>query len=293
VNRIWQQFFGRGIVKTSGDFGMQGELPTHPELLDHLATDFMTNGWDIKRLVKKIVMSSTYRQSAEVSKHKRAVDPENIYLSRAPRLRLSSELVKDHVLASSGLLVKEIGGPSVKPYQPKGIWESSTSGRGVLAYYVQDHGDKLYRRGMYNFIKRTVPPPVMLLFDASNRDQCEVQRMSTNTPLQALVMMNDPMVLEAARVLSERLMLEQSTPQEKIAKAFQLIVCRKSDDDELGVLTEYYDNERVHFEKSPDQAKEFIKQGEYKHEKIDDTVSLAALMQVVHTLYNTDEAITK
>lgn len=293
VNRVWQEIFGRGIVKTSGDLGMQGELPTHPELLDWLALDFVNNGWNIKRLVKMIVMSSTYRQSAEVSKHKLANDPDNIYLSRSPRLRLPSELVKDHVLASSGLLIDEIGGPSVKPYQPKGIWESSTSGRGVLAYYVQDHGEKLYRRGMYNFIKRTVPPPVMLMFDASNRDQCEVKRMRTNTPLQALVMMNDPMVLEASRVLAEKLMQEKSTTDEKIKKAFQLILCRKAEEPEQTLLKKYFEEQKLNFNADPEKAKQLVQAGEHAHENISDTVSLASLMQVVNTIYNTDEAITK
>jgi hypothetical protein len=293
VNRIWQDLFGRGIVKTSGDFGMQGELPSHPELLDWLALDFQSHGWDIKRLVKQIVMSSTYRQSAEFSKQKQAVDPENIFLSRAPRLRLPAELVKDHVLASSGLLVKEIGGPSVKPYQPKGIWESSTSGRGVLAYYVQDHGEKLYRRGMYNFIKRTVPPPGMLMFDASNRDQCEVKRMRTNTPLQALMMMNDPMVVEASRVLAEKLTIKNSSPDEKIAEAFRLIICREIQENEQALLDSYYEEEKKRFASDSEKAKAFIKQGEYKHGEITDAASLASLMQVVHTIYNMDEAITK
>jgi hypothetical protein len=293
VNRIWQEFFGRGIVKTSGDFGMQGELPTHPELLDWLAVDFIENGWNIKRLVKLIVMSSTYKQAAEVSKQKKSVDPENVYLSRAPRLRLPSELVKDHVLASSGLLVNEIGGPSVKPYQPKGIWESSTSGRGVLAYYVQDHNEKLYRRGMYNFIKRTVPPPVMLMFDASNRDQCEVKRMRTNTPLQALAMMNDPMVLEASRVLAERLMIESTSPKEKIEKAFRLIACRKAERKEIDLLEKYFGDGKKTFSENPASAKKFIQAGEYKHENVKDVESLASLMQVVQTIYNLDEAIVK
>jgi hypothetical protein len=293
VNRIWQEFFGRGIVKTAGDFGMQGELPTHPELLDWLSLDFMNYGWNVKRLVKQIVMSSTYQQASEMVKNKISVDPENIYLWHGPRMRLPSELVKDHVLASSGLLVEEIGGPSVKPYQPKGIWESSTSGRGVLAYYVQDHEDKLYRRGMYNFIKRTVPPPVMLLFDASNRDQCEVKRMSTNTPLQALVMMNDPMVLEASRVLAERLSLENSSSNEKIEKAFKLIVCREPEENEVKILTRHFEEEKILFEKDKKKAEDFIKQGEYKHEDVENTVELASLMQVIHTMYNMDEAITK
>jgi hypothetical protein len=293
VNRMWQEFFGRGIVKTSGDFGMQGELPTHPELLDWLAVDFRENHWDVKRLVKQIVMSATYRQSAEVSKKKMNADPENIYLSRAPRLRLPSELIKDHVLASSGLLNPEIGGPSVKPYQPKGIWEASTSGRGVLAYYIQDHGEKLYRRGMYNFIKRTVPPPNMLMFDASNRDQCEVKRTRTNTPLQALIMMNDPQVLEGSRVLAEKLTVENLSVDSKIDKAFKLILCRKPDTKEFGILKKYFDEQKELFSKNPDNAKALVKQGEYPYADIEDKASLAAMMQVVHTLYNTDEAITK
>lgn len=293
VNRVWQEFFGRGIVKTSGDFGMQGELPTHPELLDWLAVDFMENGWDIKRLVKQIVMSSTYRQSAELSKRKLAVDPENQYLSRASRQRLPSEFVKDHVLSSSGLLVREIGGPSVKPYQPDGIWELSTSGRGVLANYVQDQGSKLYRRGMYNFIKRTVPPPVMLMFDASNRDQCEVRRISTNTPLQALIMLNDPMVLEGSRVLAERLMKEDLSDDERIAKAARLILCRKAEEKEMTILKGFFEEEKKYYEGAPEKAKQRLKVGEYEHEEINDQASTAALMQVVSTLYNTDEAITK
>jgi hypothetical protein len=293
VNRIWQEFFGRGIVKTSGDFGMQGELPSHPELLDWLAVDFMSHGWDVKRLVKQMVMSSTYRQSADVPKQKLAADPENKYLSRASRLRLSSELVKDHVLASSGLLVREIGGPSVKPYQPDGIWELSTSGRGALANYVQDHGEKLYRRGIYNFIKRTVPPPVMLMFDASNRDQCEVRRISTNTPLQALIMMNDPMVLEASRVLAERLMLENISVEERLAKAFRLILCRKAPETELGILKRFYDDERKYYEGNAEKTRLKLQAGEYKHEQIHDEAGTAALMQIVTTLYNTDEAITR
>ncbi len=293
VNRIWQEFFGRGIVKTSGDFGMQGELPSHPELLDWLALDFMNHGWDVKRLVKEIVMSSTYKQSSEISKRGLSLDPENKFLSRAPRLRLSSELVKDHVLASSGLLVKEIGGPSVKPYQPDGIWEGSTSGRGVLANYVQDHGDKLYRRGMYNFIKRTVPPPVMLMFDASNRDQCEVRRISTNTPLQALIMMNDPMVLEASRVLAQRLMLENISADARIAKAFKLIMCRNGVEKELTLLKSYFEDEKQFFKSEPEKALAKLKIGEYKQEKTENVPETVAMLQVISTLYNTDEAITK
>jgi hypothetical protein len=293
VNRIWQEIFGNGIVKTSGDFGMQGELPTHPELLDWLAIDFMENGWDIKRLVKKIVMSATYRQSSVFSKEKMEKDPENLYLSRANRSRLDAETRRDHILASSGLLNPEIGGPSVKPYQPEGIWEASTSGRGLLQTYIQDHGDELYRKGMYTFIKRTVPPPVMQMFDASNRDQCEVRRLTTNTPLQALVMLNDPTVLEASRVLAERLAIENSPVDAKIEKAFQLILCRKAKENEKNLLVTYFEEERNQYAEQPEEAEKFIQVGEYPLKENTDKIMVAALMQVVHTLYNMEEAITK
>lgn len=293
VNRMWQEFFGRGLVKTSGDFGMQGEMPSHPELLDWLAVDFREHGWNTKRLIKQLVMSATYCQSAIISKEKLAADPDNIFFARSSRKRLTAEGVRDLALASSGLLIKDIGGPSMKVYQPKGIWESSTSGRGVLARYVQDHGDDLYRRGLYSFIKRTVPPPGMLVFDASNRDQCEVNRMRTNTPLQALLLLNDPVILESARVFAERLMIDKSSADEKIKKAFQSIICRTPKKEEFEKLIEYYNQEKINFDKIPEKAKQFVDVGEYAHEQIKDVTSLAALMQVVQTIYNLDEAITK
>ena len=272
---------------------MQGEMPSHPELLDWLALDFMNNEWDIKRLVKQIVTSATYCQSSVVSKEKLAKDPDNIFLSRSPRTRYAAEFVKDIVLASSGLMNKEIGGPSIKPYQPKGIWESSTSGRGQLARYKQDHGEDLYRRGMYTFIKRTVPPPSMLTFDASNRDQCEVNRVRTNTPLQALVLLNDPQVLEAARVLAERLSMERSSAEEKIEKAFRLVICRKENEKQRQVLTDFYKTEMEKFQKERKKAESVLNAGEYKHEPVANKAETAALMQVIHTIYNMEEAITK
>jgi hypothetical protein len=242
VNQLWQEIFGKGIVKTAGDFGMQGELPSHPDLLDWLAVDFMENGWNIKKLIKKIVMSATYRQSVKTTEEKQKVDPDNIYLSRGPRTRVSAESIRDIVLSTSGLLVKTIGGPSVKPYQPKGLWEGATSGRGALSTYQQDKGMDLYRRGMYTFIKLTLPPPSMTLFDASNRDQCEVKRSKTNTPLQALIMMNDPMVLEASRVLAQQLITENSSAVEKCSKAFRTIICRKPSAKELEILSSFYNS---------------------------------------------------
>lgn len=293
VNRIWQEIFGRGIVATSGDFGMQGDLPSNIALLDWLALSFQKEDWDIKQLVKKIVMSSTYQQSAAVSQRKLEKDPENIYLSRSPRLRFDAEIIRDHVLASSGLLNPEIGGPSVKPYSPGDIWIVATSGRGLLMNYIQDHGSKLYRRGMYVFIKRTVPPPSMLMFDASNRDQCEVKRARTNTPLQALVMLNDPHVSEASRVSAERLLQEELSIDEKIQKAFRSIICRRASSEELTILSEYFQGEEAYFATEKEAALQLIEVGETPHIEWENKAQLAALMQTIHTIYNMEEAITK
>jgi len=293
VNQLWQEFFGKGLVKTSGDFGMQGELPSHPELLDWLAVDFIENGWDIKRLVKQIVTSAAYRQSAKVTQQHLQKDPENIYLARAPRQRLKAEFIRDMYLSSSGLLVKTIGGASVKPYQPKGIWEAASSGRGVLATYRQDHNEALYRRGLYNFIKLTVPPPNMIMFDASNRDQCEVKRLKTNTPLQALIMMNDPAVLEASRVLAQQLLGEQSSIEEKINKAFRLIICRQPSATEKKILKAYYDEQLQLFQQNKLNAAVTLKVGEYPLNKQLNAQQLAAIMKTINTIYNLEEAIVK
>ncbi|GEO06041.1 hypothetical protein AAE02nite_37050 [Adhaeribacter aerolatus] len=291
VNRVWQEFFGKGLVKTSGDFGMQGELPSHPALLDWLAVDFRDNGWNVKRLVKQLVTSATYRQSAVISPEKLKADPNNILLARAPRYRIPAEFVRDLVLASSGLLNKTIGGPSVKPYQPPGLWEGATSGRGLLSVYKQDHGANLYRRGMYTLIKRTVPPPSMSIFDASNRDQCEVKRLTTNTPLQALIMLNDPTVLEASRVLAAKLLAQNDSATDKIRKAFRTIVCRQPNEREIELLSKYYQEELKNLKKPI--AEKRIAVGEYPLPATADKVKLAALMQVVTTIYNLEETLAK
>lgn len=293
VNQLWQEIFGKGIVKTAGDFGMQGELPSHPDLLDWLAVDFMENGWNIKKLIKKIVMSATYRQSVKITEEKQKVDPDNIYLSRGPRTRVSAESIRDIVLSTSGLLVKTIGGPSVKPYQPKGLWEGATSGRGALSTYQQDKGLDLYRRGMYTFIKLTLPPPSMTLFDASNRDQCEVKRSKTNTPLQALIMMNDPMVLEASRVLAQQLIAENSSSVEKCNKAFRMIICRKPTAKELDILSSFYNDQLAGFKQGKLDASTTIKVGEYQQITIKDKNGFAALMKTINAIYNMEECITK
>ncbi|MEX2514335.1 MAG: PSD1 and planctomycete cytochrome C domain-containing protein [Cyclobacteriaceae bacterium] len=293
VNLIWQEIFGTGLVPSSADFGMQGKLPTHPDLLDWLAVDFRENGWDIKRLIKLIVSSATYRQSATVSKEQLELDPENVFLSRYPRLRLHAELIRDLVLASSGLLVPEIGGPSVKPYQPKGLWEASSSGRGELNVYREDRGDKLYRRGMYTFIKLTLPPPGLLIFDGSNRDMCMVSRGRTNTPLQALVMMNDPLVLEASRVMASNLGQILNRPEEAIEEAFVRILGRMPKEEEKVLMENYYQEEFQRFNKNPDLAKKAIHVGEYPVEEGKSEIVTASLMQVIVAIYNLEEAITK
>lgn len=291
VNQEWQEFFGKGIVKSSGDFGMQGDLPTNQPLLDWLSADFRDHGWNIKRLVKQMVMSATYRQSAVVTPEKLKIDPDNSLLSRSSRARLPAESVRDIVLASSGLLTRTIGGPSVNPYQPPGLWEMATSGRGQLATYRQVHGPNLYRRGMYTLIKRTVPPASMAIFDASNRDQCEVRRLRTNTPLQALVMMNDPTVLEASRVLAANLLKENSQARWKIYKAFRMIVCRRPNEKELNILNGYYDEQLREINKQ--DAAKLLDVGEYPIPQNLNKVNLAAMMEVIDTMYNMEETITK
>ena len=294
VNFIWQEIFGKGLVKTSTDFGLQGALPTHSELLDWLAVDFMEHNWDIKYLVKKILTSNTYCQSGNVSKKQLEIDPENIYYSRAPRIRFKAEIVRDWVLSSSGLLNREIGGPSVKPYQPKGVWESTTSGRGVLANYKQDHGPSLYRRGLYTIFKLTAPPPVLMIFDASSRDQCEGKRPSTNTPLQALSMLNDPTVLEASRVLAEKISITEKDLEEKIEQAFETILVRKPSKSEKNRLLDYCRKQQEFFKQNPDLLKPTLAAGESEHPKTEyNTLEAGALMKTILVIYNLEEAITR
>lgn len=291
VNQIWQEFFGKGLVKTPGDFGMQGALPSHPELLDWLAVDFVNHGWDIKHLVRKIVTSATYKQSAVISKEKYEKDPENVLMSRAPRFRIKAEFIRDLILASSGLLNQSIGGPSIKPYQPEGLWEGATSGRGILSIYKQDHGFDLYRRGLYSFVKRTVPPPAMTIFDASNRDQCQIERLPTNTPLQALVLMNDPTVLEASRVLGAKLLENKHPLKDKLSQAFRAIVCRKPNEKELVLLDNYYHLLAKAMTKA--KAEKLLKVGEYPIKPQLDKVQLASLMQVIASIYNLEETFSR
>jgi hypothetical protein len=294
VNRLWAMMFGQGIVKTSEDFGSQGALPTHPELLDWLAVDFMEHNWDIKHVLKKIVTSATYQQSSAISPEMKKADPENIFLARGPRFRLGAEEIRDYILTTSGLLNGEIGGPSVKPYQPPGLWEETNAGgnRGILTNYIPDTGDKLYRRSLYTFWKRTLPPPSMTIFDAPNRDLCEVRRQKTNTPLQALALQNDEQVLEGARVLAERISGHTSDNKEAITSIFNSILLRNPTDEELKTMMEYHESYLEKFKEENENAENLVKIGQHAVSTTD-TAQTAALMLVAQVLYNLDETITK
>ncbi|MFH6603564.1 PSD1 and planctomycete cytochrome C domain-containing protein [Maribacter algicola] len=294
VNRIWGMVFGRGLVETAEDFGVQGSLPTHPELLDWLAVDFMEHDWDIKYLLKKIMLSATYQQRSELTPELKKTDPENKLLARAPRFRMSGEMIRDYILASSGILNREIGGPSVKPYQPPGLWEETNAGgnRGILTTYVPDEGDKLYRRSLYTFWKRTLPPASMTIFDAPTRDFCEVRRQKTNTPLQALALQNDVQVLEAARVLAQTVIGEKENTREMVDETFRSILIRKPSVDELELLETYYTNAWADFDADKQSAEKLVVQGNYPVAKTD-PVKTAALMLTAQVIYNLDETITK
>ncbi|RRQ50830.1 DUF1553 domain-containing protein [Maribacter algicola] len=294
VNRIWAMLFGKGLVETVEDFGVQGSLPTHPELLDWLAVDFMEHGWDIKYLLKKIMLSATYQQKSELRPDLKQADPENIWWARAPRFRMSGEMIRDYILATSGLLNQEIGGPSVKPYQPPGLWEETNAGgnRGVLTNYIQDEGADLYRRSLYTFWKRTLPPPNMTIFDAPTRDFSEVRRQKTNTPLQALVLQNDVQILEAARVLAQNLVHKDPKGKEYVTDVFRLILVRSPKAQELAALTNYYQDALKGYRERPAEAEKLIAAGEYRRLETD-AAKTAALMLTAQVIYNLDETITK
>ncbi|WP_339710630.1 DUF1553 domain-containing protein [uncultured Kriegella sp.] len=292
VNRFWKMYFGQGIVKTVEDFGNQGSLPSHPELLDWLALEFMNSGWDIKAFQKLIVMSATYRQSSRVSEETRKNDPSNTLLGRGPSTRLEAEFIRDCALSASGLLNFDIGGASVKPYQPAGLW-SEKGEFSVLKNYDQDHGEKLYRRGLYTFWRRTSPLPSMSLFDAPNRDNCTVIRQQTNTPLQALVLMNDPQYVEAARVLSERVIRENSTKRNQIVHAHRLLTGTKPNDEVLDLLVQLEQETREKFATNGDFVKDLLSVGEYPLDSSLPSLEVAAMTVVNNTLLSLDETIMK
>jgi hypothetical protein len=295
VNRYWQNYFGYGIVKTQEDFGVQGEPPTHPELLDWLATEFIRTGWDVKAMQRLIVTSATYRQSSNVTATMRDKDPENRLLARGPRVRLQAELIRDTALAASGLLNDAVGGPSVMPYQPKGLWEELAFGDGFSGQaYDQSHGPDLYRRGMYTLWKRTAPPASLSTFDAPDREKCTARRAQTNTPLQALVLLNDPTFVEASRVLAQRALLEGGKDAtERITYAFRLATARKPTRPELNVLRTLLEGRLKAYRQDHRGALKLVAVGESPRNPRLDVAELAAYTTVASVIFNLDETITK
>ena len=295
VNRFWQMYFGLGLVKTQEDFGVQGEPPSHPELLDWLATEFMRTGWDVRAMQRLIVTSATYRQSSAHTRTLAERDPENRLLARGPRFRLPAEMIRDTALSAAGLLNDEIGGPSVFPYQPPGLWEEMAFGEGFSAQaYEQSHGKDLYRRGMYTFWKRTVPPASLATFDAPDREKCAARRTLTNTPLQALALLNDTTYVEAARKLAERVLHEpQLDDAKRIALAFRLATARVPGRGENGVLRDLLRTQRQVFTADRAAARKLVAIGESSHDDRIDAAELAAWTTVASTILNLDETITK
>ncbi len=298
VNRDWQRFFGAGLVRTADDFGAQGEWPSHPELLDWLARDFIASGWDMKALQRRIVTSATYRQNSRVRPELAERDPENRLLARGPRYRLDAEQIRDNALAASGLLVESLGGPSVLPYQPPGLWRDVAYGGGGLRYtaqeFIQDHGDKLYRRSLYTFWKRAAAPPGMLLFDAPNREVCTARRSRSNTPLQALALMNDTQYVEAARAMAERIMKESGPDATaRIDHACTLLLARPARDAEKAALRAQFEAQLADYRNTPDAARDLLDTGESDYDTALDAVELAAWTLVANALMNTDAAVTQ
>jgi hypothetical protein len=290
VNRIWQMFFGRGIVATTENFGTQGALPTHPELLDWLARDFIGSGWDVKALCRQVVLSSTYRQRSAAIPELRERDPDNLLLARGPSRRLSAEELRDAALAAGGLLAQEIGGPPVKPYQPPGMWRGMNA---FLPEYVPDKGEGLHRRSLYTYWRRTSPPPNMIAFDAPSREVCVMRRQTTSTPLQPLVLLNDPQFVEAARALAERMLREGGkTPQERLAYAFRQAATRKPSERELRLLVELYEGQLRVFRADSAAAPKFLKIGERPPSPGLDPAELAAATATAGAIMNLDAGVT-
>jgi hypothetical protein len=305
VNRLWQMLFGTGLVKTAEDFGAQGDPPSHPELLDWLAVEFRESGWDVKHLLRLIVTSATYRQSSRIrvgrisnpsergrignpSYVPRDRDPENRLLARGPRLRLPAEMIRDQALAASGLLAERLGGPSVKPYQPAGLWRELAD-----VEYERDPAPELYRRGLYVYWKRTVAPPGLVTFDAGGRESCNVRESRTNTPLQALNLLNDVTYVEAARVLAERVMRSAKGPKARLTLLFRLVVARKPSAEELAVLEAGLARHRAHYAADREAAVRLCGAGEAPRDLSLDPVAQAAYGAMAAVVLNLDEAITK
>jgi hypothetical protein len=283
-------FFGAGLVRTAENLGSQGEVPSHPALLDWLATEFIGNGWDVKAILRTIVTSAAYRQSSKVTPELLEKDSENRLLARGPRFRMPAEMVRDQALAVAGLLVNKIGGPPVKPYQPAGLWRELLDDN----EYETDHGENLYRRTIYSFRKRAVPLPELAIFDAPTRESCVVRPNVTNTPLQALDMMNDVAFVEAARVLAQRITKEGgSTPEQRISYAFRVVTASAPSAAESELLLRFFRNELEQFKNNRDLAQKSVSHGEFPRDGTLDVVELAAYTSVSRLILNLDKTITK
>jgi hypothetical protein len=294
VNRFWQQFFGIGLVKTAEDFGNKGEWPSNPELLDWLATEFIRMNWDVKAFVRLLVTSASYRQDSTVTPQLLAIDPENRLLARGPRYRLDAEELRDEALALSGLLDLKMGGRGTHPYQPSGIWEAVGYTTSNTAKYSQDHGEALYRRSLYTFWKRTAPPPEMTTFDCPSREKCWARRERTDTPLQALVMMNDPQYFEAARQLGYRMLHEGGAKDaDRLRFGFRLATDHQPDEKQTAILEQSLTRQRARYETDADAAKKVISVGESPVPCDVPAPELAAYTMVANLLLNLDEVVTK
>ncbi len=296
VNRFWQEVFGTGLVRTTGDFGVSGELPSHPELLDWLAVEFRESGWDVKRLFRLMVESSAYRQAALAAPEKLEKDSFNRLLSRGPRFRLDAEAIRDAALSVSGLLVGTVGGPSVKPYQPEGVWEAVAMPESNTHFYEPDHGDKLYRRSLYTFWKRSAPPASMDILNAPTRETCTVRRERTNTPLQALVTLNDPQFVEAARALAQGILTDcgcDGSCDRRLDAMARRVLARPLRSEERPIVRASLSRLEAFYRSHPDEAAKLITVGESKPDPALDRPTLAAWTMLANELMNLDEFLNK
>ncbi len=293
ANRLWQHFFGRGIVATPHDFGMQGQLPTHPELLDYLASQLAESGWNIKFLIKEIVTSHTYRQSSQADSIKQKKDPENIFLSRGPTMRLTAEMLRDQALAATTAFNSSVGGPSVKPWQPRGLWREKTSSTHILREYFPDSASARYRRSIYTFVRRTSMHPAMEIFDAPTRSVCTVKRQETNTPLQALVLLNDPQFVEISRLLAEDLLAKNENAEKSVEEAYFRLCGKPISKKTKSDLLKLYVEEKSRFESEIDAANTFVKIGQYPPPKNIEAPKLASLTLIINSIMNLDEFYMK